>query len=177
MDPTLGHARALIRQIPDYPIAGISFQDLTPMMAHAPSFRAVISEFEPLAAACDVVVGVEARGFIFAAAIAYAFDCGFVPIRKKGKLPSDTHEESYGLEYGSDVIAIHRDAIETGSRILLVDDVLATGGTICAGIRLISRSGAIVCAVGSVLEISSLAPRRRISGEFPDIPVHSIFSF
>ncbi len=176
MDPALAQARALIRQIPDYPIPGISFQDLTPMLAHGPSFQAVISAFMPLATECDVVAGVEARGFIFAAAIAHATGLGFVPIRKKGKLPFDTHEESYGLEYGSDVIAIHQDAIEIGSRVLLIDDVLATGGTICAGIRLISRSGGTVSAVGSVLEISSLESRKRIALEFPEILVHSIFT-
>ena len=170
------HARASIRQIPDYPIPGVSFQDLTPLLAHGPSFHAVVAEFTSLTRSCDVVVGVEARGFIFAAAIAYAFGLGFVPIRKKGKLPFDTHEESYGLEYGSDVIAIHQDALEVGSRVLLIDDVLATGGTICAGIRLITRSGGMVCAVGTVLEISSLEPRKRISNEFPEVPVHSIFS-
>ena len=169
-------ARAAIRQIPDYPIPGVSFQDLTPLLAHGPSFRAVVLEFSPLAQSCDVVVGVEARGFIFAAAIAYAFGLGFVPIRKKGKLPFATHEESYGLEYGSDVIAIHQDGIEAGSRVLLIDDVLATGGTICAGIRLITRSGGTIRAVGTVLEISSLEPRKRISSEFPEVAVHSIFA-
>lgn len=176
MNQALVQARASIRQIPDYPIPGVSFQDLTPLLAHGPSFHAVVSEFTPFAQSCDVVVGIEARGFIFAAAIAYAFELGFVPIRKKGKLPFDTHEESYGLEYGSDVIAIHQDAIEAGSRVLLIDDVLATGGTICAGIRLITRSGGTVSTVGTVLEISSLEPRKRIASEFPEVPVHSIFS-
>lgn len=176
MDQALEQARVLIRQIPDYPIPGISFQDLTPLLSHGPSFQAVVEEFTPLARECDVVAGVEARGFIFAAAIAYATGLGFVPIRKKGKLPFDTHEESYGLEYGSDVIAIHQDAIEVGSRVLLIDDVLATGGTICAGIRLILRSGGTVYAVGTVLEIASLEPRKRISSEFPEVLVHSVFS-
>lgn len=176
MDSALEHAHARIRKIPDYPIPGISFQDLTPLLAHGPSFHAVTSEFAPLAKSCDVVVGVEARGFIFAAAIAYSLGLGFVPIRKKGKLPFDTHEESYGLEYGSDVVAIHQDAIDIGSRVLLIDDVLATGGTVCAGIRLILRSGGSVSAVGTVLEISSLDARKRIASEFPDVPVHSIFT-
>lgn len=176
MDPALELARASIRQIADYPIPGISFQDLTPLLAHGPSFRAVVAELAPLAQQCDVVVGIEARGFIFAAAIAYSLGLGFVPIRKKGKLPFDTHEESYGLEYGTDVVAIHQDAIEIGSRVLLVDDVLATGGTVCAGIRLVQRSGGTVSSVGTVLEISSLAPRKRISSEFPEVPVHAIFT-
>lgn len=176
MDQALEQARASIRQIPDYPIPGIYFQDLTPLLAHGPSFHAVISELAPLGQFCDVVVGIEARGFIFAAAIAYSLGFGFVPIRKKGKLPFDTHEESYGLEYGSDIVAIHQDAIEVGSRVLLIDDVLATGGTVCAGIRLIHRSGGTVSAVGTVLEISSLEARKRISDEFPEVPVHSIFS-
>lgn len=176
MEPVLAHAQDLIRQIPDYPIPGISFQDLTPLLSHGPSFQAVTSEFTSLARSCDVVVGVEARGFIFAAAIAYGMGLGFVPIRKKGKLPFDTHEESYGLEYGSDVVAIHQDAIGVGTRALLIDDVLATGGTVCAGIRLILRSGGSVTAVGTVLEISSLEGRKRIASEFPDVPVHSIFT-
>lgn len=175
MDSALERARALIRQIPDYPIPGISFQDLTPLLAHGPSFHAVVAELLPLAQSCDVVAGVEARGFIFATAVAYALGLGFVPIRKKGKLPFDTHEESYGLEYGSDIIAIHQDAIGIGSRVLLIDDVLATGGTICAGVRLIHRSGGTVSAVGTVLEISSLNPRKRVSDEFPEVPVHTIF--
>jgi adenine phosphoribosyltransferase len=176
MDQALETARALIRQIPDYPLLGISFQDLTPLLAHGPSFRAVIGALEPFAQSCDVVVGVEARGFIFGAAVAYSLGLGFVPIRKKGKLPFDTHEESYGLEYGSDVVAIHQDAISAGAKVLLVDDVLATGGTVCAGIRLIIRSGGHIQAVGTVLEIASLEPRKQISHDFPEIPVHSIFS-
>ena len=169
-------AHALIRQIQDYPIPGVRFQDLTPLLADGPSFQAVTAEFACLAQSCDVVVGIEARGFIFAAAIAYSLRLGFVPIRKKGKLPFDTHEENYGLEYGSDVIAIHQDAIGKGSHVLLIDDVLATGGTVCAGIRLILRSGGSVSAVGTVLEISSLEGRKRIAKEFPDVPLHSIFT-
>lgn len=176
MDSVLERARALIRTIPDYPIPGISFQDLTPLLADGPSFRAVTDELAPLARTCDVVVGVEARGFIFAAAIAHSLGLGFVPIRKKGKLPFDTHEESYGLEYGSDIVAIHQDAIGVGSRALLIDDVLATGGTVCAGIRLIHRSGGTATAVGTVLEISSLEGRKRIVSEYPDLHVHSVFT-
>ena len=169
-------AHALIRQIQDYPIPGVRFQDLTPLLADGPSFQAVTAEFASLAQSCDVVVGIEARGFIFAAAVAYRLRLGFVPIRKKGKLPFDTHEENYGLEYGSDVVAIHQDAIGNGSRVMLIDDVLATGGTVCAGIRLILRSGGSVRAVGTVLEISSLEGRKRIASEFPDVPLHSIFT-
>jgi adenine phosphoribosyltransferase len=175
MDHALEQARALIRQIPDYPIPGVSFQDLTPLLSHGPSFHVVVSKLLPFAQSCDIVAGVEARGFIFAAAIAHALELGFVPIRKKGKLPFDTHEESYGLEYGSDVIAIHQDAISVGAKVLLVDDVLATGGTVCAGVRLINRSGGDVHAVATVLEISSLEARKRIADEFPEVPVHSIF--
>lgn len=176
MDQALKTARALIRQIPDYPVPGIAFQDLTPLLAHGPSFDAVISALETFAQSCDVVVGVEARGFIFGAAIAYSLGLGFVPIRKKGKLPFDTHEESYGLEYGSDVVAIHQDAISKGAKVFLVDDVLATGGTVCAGIRLINRSGGHIQAVGTVLEIVSLEPRKQLSRDFPEVPIHSIFS-
>lgn len=146
------------------------------MLADGASFQVVVAEFLPFAQSCDVVVGVEARGFIFGAALAHCLGVGFVPIRKKGKLPFETHEETYGLEYGSDVVAIHQDAIGTGSKVLLVDDVLATGGTVCAGIRLIHRAGGSVTAVGTVLEIGSLAGRRRITSEFPEIPLHSIFT-
>lgn len=146
------------------------------MLADGASLQAVISEFVPLAQCCDVIVGVEARGFIFGAALAHLLGLGFVPIRKKGKLPFETHEETYGLEYGSDVVAIHQDAISAGARALLMDDVLATGGTVCASIRLIQRAGGSVAVVTTVLEIESLDGRKRIATDFPEIPVHSIFS-
>jgi adenine phosphoribosyltransferase len=176
MNEALARARSLIREIPDYPSLGIRFQDLTPLLADGPSFQAVVAELIPLAEKCQAIAGIEARGFIFAAALAHRLKVGFVPIRKIGKLPFKTYEESYGLEYGSDVLQIHQDAIERGSRVLLVDDVLATGGTAGAGIRLIERARGIVAGVSTIIEIDSLGGRARIATDFPDMAVHAIFS-
>jgi adenine phosphoribosyltransferase len=175
MNAELVRARALIREIPDYPNPGIRFQDLTPLLADGSSFHAVIGELIPLASGCSAVAGIEARGFIFAAALAHTLRVGFIPIRKKGKLPFHTHEESYGLEYGSDVLQIHQDAIAAGSSILLVDDVLATGGTACAAIRLIERAGGTAVGVGTVIELMALGGRSKLANIFPRTPVHSIF--
>ena len=126
MDQALTRARSLIREIQDYPNPGIRFLDLTPLLADGPSFHSIISTLSPLAKNCDVVAGIEARGFIFAAALAHSLNLGFVPIRKRGKLPYLTHEEIYGLEYGNDVLQLHQDAIADGSRTLLVDVGLDT---------------------------------------------------
>lgn len=175
VNESLGRARSLIREIPDFPLPGILFLDLTPLLGDGPSFQAIVSEFAPLAIHADAIAGLEARGFIFAAALAHSLNIGFVPIRKKGKLPSVTHQESYGLEYGSDVVEMHQDAIVPGARVLIIDDVLATGGTALAGIRLVERAGGIVTGVGTVLEIESLGGRARISEAYPLIPVHSIY--
>jgi adenine phosphoribosyltransferase len=173
---SLDLARRLIREIPDFPLPGIRFQDLTPLLGHGPSFQAVVSEFTPLAKQAQAIAGLEARGFIFAGALAHSLAIGFIPIRKKGKLPSLTHEESYGLEYGNAIVEIHQDAIAPGTRVLIVDDVLATGGTALAGIRLIERVGGIVTGVGTVMEIESLGGRARIHEIYPSIPIHSIFT-
>ncbi|HEX7405604.1 MAG TPA: adenine phosphoribosyltransferase [Candidatus Nanopelagicaceae bacterium] len=175
MTEALFRARNLIREIQGYPTPGIRFQDLTPLLADGPSFSAVIAELIPLAEGCQAIAGIEARGFIFAAALAHTLNIGFVPIRKKGKLPFKTHEESYGLEYGSDVLQIHQDAIEPGAKVLLIDDVLATGGTACAATKLIERAGGVVVALGTVIEIPYLAGRQKIAQEFPHLSVHSIF--
>lgn len=176
VNESLDLARSLIREIPDFPLPGILFQDLTPLLGHGPSLQAVVSEFAPLAEQSDAVAGLEARGFIFAGALAHSLGMGFIPIRKKGKLPSLTHEESYGLEYGNAIVEIHQDAVVPGSRVLIIDDVLATGGTALAGIRLVERAGGIVTGVGTVLEIESLRGRARIHEIYPSIPIHSIFT-
>lgn len=173
---SLEEARSLIRQIPDFPLPGILFQDLTPLLGHGPSLQAIVSEFASLASQSDAIAGLEARGFIFAGALAHSLALGFIPIRKKGKLPSLTHEESYGLEYGNAIVEIHRDAITPGAKVLIIDDVLATGGTALAGIRLVERVGGIVTGIGTVLEIGSLGGRARIHEIYPTIPVHSIFT-
>ncbi|MDP1721233.1 MAG: adenine phosphoribosyltransferase [Candidatus Nanopelagicaceae bacterium] len=176
MNEALERARSLIREIPDFPLPGILFLDLTPLLGNGDSFQAIVSEFVPLAKESGVIAGLEARGFIFAAALAHSQKIGFVPIRKKGKLPFLTHEESYGLEYGSSIVEIHQDAITPGAKVLIVDDVLATGGTVLAGIRLVERVGGIVTGVATVLEIGSLGGCARIHEIYPSIPVHSIFT-
>lgn len=176
MNESLNLARLLIREIPDFPLPGILFQDLTPLLGHGPSLQAVVSEFALLASQSDVIAGLEARGFIFAGALAHSRGMGFIPIRKKGKLPFLTHEESYGLEYGKAIVEIHQDAIKPGAKVLIIDDVLATGGTALAGIRLVERVGGIVTGVGTVLEIASLGGRDRIHEIYPSIPIHSIFT-
>ena len=176
MDEALIRARTLIREIQDFPTAGVRFQDLTPLLADGASFHSVVAEFVPMARGCKAVAGIEARGFIFAAALAHHLNVGFIPIRKKGKLPFDTYEESYGLEYGSDVLQIHQDAIEPGASVLLIDDVLATGGTACAAVGLIEHAGGTVIGFGTVIDITSLAGRQRFSNAFPDVAIRSIFS-
>lgn len=175
MSDALSRARSLIRVVPDYPLPGIRFQDLTPLLSDGPALSDVIRALKPSTEGCDVIAGIEARGFIFAAALAFELGIGFVPIRKKGKLPFLTHDESYGLEYGEDVVQIHQDAVEPGSQVLLVDDVLATGGTACAGIRLIRKAGGRVIGFTTVLEISGLPGRDVISASHPEVPITSLF--
>ena len=171
----LEKARNLIREIPDYPIAGIRFQDLTPLLADGAALSAITSALAPLARDSDLIVGIEARGFIFAAALAHFSNRGFVPIRKAGKLPYLTYSQSYGLEYGEDTLEIHKDAIGSGVRALIIDDVLATGGTAVAALKLIERSGGIVSGIATVLELPALGGRLRIANQDPKIPVHSLF--
>jgi len=176
MPSRLEIARSLVREIPDYPIPGVRFQDLTPLLADPAAFTSVIQELMRYVDGSDLIAGIEARGFIFAAALAHSSGRGFIPVRKKGKLPHLTFGESYGLEYGSDVLEIHQDAIPAGVRTLIIDDVLATGGTAQAAIKLIERSGGIVSSVATVLEIPTLGGRGRIQEDRVDIPVHSIFT-
>ncbi|MFG1684734.1 adenine phosphoribosyltransferase [Nonomuraea sp. NPDC049269] len=152
-----------IRDVPDYPQPGVMFKDITPLLADSAVFTAVVDE---LAGAYDVdkIVGIEARGFILAAPVAYRARAGFVPIRKKGKLPSETLEESYDLEYGSATIEVHRDAFTEGDRVLIVDDVLATGGTAEATVELVRRAGAEVVGVAVLMELAFLKGRERLAG-------------
>jgi adenine phosphoribosyltransferase len=155
-----------IRNIPDFPTPGIQFKDITPVLANPALFKTCILElagsWQP--GQVDAVVGVDARGFIFAAAVALQLQAGFVPIRKRGKLPYLTYEESYDLEYGSNSIAIHRDAFTPGSRVLLIDDLLATGGTAAAAARLASKAGANVLEIAFFIELSFLHGRTKLEG-------------
>lgn len=161
-----------MRAVPDFPTAGVLFRDLTPLFADPDGFRAVV---DGMAAqhegAFDVVAGVEARGFLLAAAIAYATGSGVVPIRKQGKLPGPTLAASYTLEYGSAVVEVAADAFARSRKVLLVDDVLATGGTLRAAADLVGRAGATVSGVSVVLELSALAGRTALTQQ-----VHSVLS-
>jgi adenine phosphoribosyltransferase len=167
-------ALSLIREIPDYPKPGIRFQDITPLLAHGEAFIAITEKFATYANSTTLVAGIEARGFIFASAVANQLRSGFVPIRKAGKLPHLTISESYGLEYGVDTLEVHIDAVPSGADVLLIDDVLATGGTITAAIELIQRLGGRVIHVLALLEIEGLPGRERLNQKYPDIPVTSL---
>ena len=167
-------ALSLIREIPDYPKPGIRFQDITPLLAHGEAFIAITEKFASFADSSTLVAGIEARGFIFASAVANQLRSGFVPIRKAGKLPHITISENYGLEYGTDTLEIHLDAIPKGSKVLLIDDVLATGGTIGAAIELMHRLGAEVVRVVALLEINGLEGRATLSAKYPHIPITSL---
>jgi len=164
-----------IRNIPDFPKPGIQFKDITPVLGDARLFASSIdlltNSFKP--GEVDFVVGIDARGFIFAGAAALRWGAGFVPIRKKGKLPFDTHEESYELEYGSNVLAIHIDAVKPGSRVVLVDDLLATGGTAGAAASLIQKIGGKLLEVSFLIELGFLNGREKLKG----FPVRSIVRF
>ena len=148
----------VIRTIPDYPKPGIMFRDITTLLADARGFRRAVDELvQPLAGAkIDKVAGIEARGFILGGAIAHQLSVGFIPIRKKGKLPFKTMSESYELEYGVDEIEIHVDAVDEGERILLVDDLIATGGTAAAATRLLERAGATIVLCAFVVDLPDL---------------------
>lgn len=150
--------KAAVRAIPDYPKPGIMFRDITTLLADARAFRRAVDELvQPLAGAkIDKVAGIEARGFILGGAIAHQLSVGFVPIRKKGKLPHDTIGETYELEYGVDEVEIHVDAVEKGDRVLLVDDLIATGGTASAAIRLLERAGAEIALCSFVIDLPDL---------------------
>ena len=167
-------ALALIREIPDYPQPGIRFQDITPLLANGEAFVAITEKFAQYADSSTLIAGIEARGFIFASAVANKLRTGFVPIRKAGKLPHLTISESYGLEYGDDTLELHIDAITPGAKVVLIDDVLATGGTIAAAIELIQRLDGQVVHVLALLEIDGLPGRERLLEKYPHIPVTSL---
>jgi len=165
-------ALLLMRVIPDFPREGILFQDITPILSDGPAFSAIIREIVYRSSSVDYVAGVEARGFIFAAAVAHELGIGFIPIRKKGKLPHDSISRSYGLEYGEAELEIHRDAIPAGSKVLLIDDILATGGTISAAIELIVELGAVVSDLAFISAIDELNGQKEIRTNYPSIKLH-----
>ena len=164
-----------IRDVPDFPKEGIIFKDITTLLKDKDAFKKSIDllakKFKK--ENIDLVVGVEARGFIFGAALAYKLNAGFVPIRKKGKLPSKTKSVTYELEYGTDVLEIHEDAINDKSRVLIIDDLLATGGTIQAAIELVKSQKAIIAGVAFLVELRFLKGKNKLK----DLPVYSVIKY
>ena len=160
------YLKSLIREVPDFPKPGILFYDITTLLKDKNGFKGIIDGLKThyKSAGVDLVIGIEARGFIFAPALAYALGAGFVPIRKPKKLPWERVSVSYDLEYGTDSLEIHKDAIEPGQRVLIVDDLLATGGTAAAAIRLIEQCGGKVSGVGVVVELTFLNGRDKLAG-------------
>jgi len=169
--------KSLIRTIPDYPRSGILFRDITTLISSPAGLRAAVDGLVLpfLDAGIDKVVGIEARGFILGGAVAHELGRGFVPIRKKGKLPWRTIGQDYSLEYGIDTIEIHADAISEGDRVLLVDDLIATGGTAEAAIELIRRSGGVLAAAAFVIDLPDLGGAKRLIAR--DVEVHTLVSF
>ncbi len=162
----MNHLKKLIREIPDFPKAGILFYDITTLLKDPDGFRGTIdglkSQFADVGV--DLILGIEARGFIFAPALAYALGAGFVPVRKPKKLPAECASVTYDLEYGSDTLEVHKDAIPDGSRVLIVDDLLATGGTAKAAAQLVEDLGGTVAGTAFVVELTFLGGRRKLNG-------------
>jgi adenine phosphoribosyltransferase len=169
---TVSEIERAIRNVPDFPKPGIQFKDITPVLADPRLFSGsidlLLDGYKP--GMVDTVVGIDARGFIFAAAAALRLEAGFVPIRKKGKLPFETHEQDYALEYGTATVAVHVDAIKPGSRVLLIDDLLATGGTASAAAALIQKLGGRILEISFLIELAFLNGRERLKGH----PVRSL---
>lgn len=158
--------RELIREVPDFPEPGIVYKDITPVLADPVAFATIVDLIVVHFGRgnVDKVVGIEARGFILAAPVAYHFGAGLVPVRKKGKLPHDTFDEEYALEYGTATLEIHKDAVGPGERVLVVDDVLATGGTARAAASLVERIGGNVCGIACLIELGFLEGRKKLDG-------------
>ena len=161
-----------VRDIPDYPQRGVVFKDITPLLADGPAFRAVVGALAESYGPVDKVAGIEARGFILAAPVACRLGAGFVPIRKKGKLPGATFAQDYELEYGTATIEVQTDAFEPADRVLVIDDVLATGGTARATADLVRRAGAQLAGLAVLLELSFLNGRAKL----PDLPVTALLT-
>jgi adenine phosphoribosyltransferase len=169
--------QSLVRTIPDYPKPGIMFRDVTTLFGNAQGFRTAITRMvEPfIAARPAAVAGIEARGFILGGAIADRLGCGFVPLRKKGKLPAKTIGQQYTLEYGVDIIEMHEDAIRPGERVLIVDDLIATGGTAEAAVKLVSRSGGEIAGATFIIDLPALGGSAKLSAH--GIRWHTLMAF
>ncbi len=168
-------AERLIRDVPDFPKPGIVFKDITPLLQDPAGWRAVVDEMcaQVGSAQASAMVGVESRGFLFAAPMAYQLNVGLALVRKPGKLPADTLTQEYALEYGTDRLEVHRDAFEPGQPVIIVDDVLATGGTAEAAAALVREAGAHVVGFAFLVELSFLGGRERLGG----VPVHSVYRY
>ena len=167
--------RSLIREVPDFPKPGILFYDITTLLKQPEPFREVIDRMAAQVGdtPVDVVVGMESRGFIFSAPLAYKLDAGFVPVRKLGKLPAETIEVEYELEYGTATLEIHSDAIEKGQRVLIVDDLLATGGTVLGTIELVRRLGGEIAGLSFMVELSALHGRDKLD----EFDIHALLTY
>lgn len=173
---TIEKLDAAIRDIPDFPKEGIVFKDITPLLLQPEVFKLAISELIKTVEGqkVDKIIGIDARGFIFGAVVAHEMGLGFIPVRKLGKLPHDTESVSYSLEYGEAEIEIHRDSISAGDNVLIVDDLLATGGTAAAAIQLVKRLGGNLVAASFLIELTFL-DGREVLGK--DVPVHSLLTY
>lgn len=167
--------KKLIREVPDFPKPGILFYDVTTLLLDKDGFGTVIDSFEEhyREQRVDVVLGIEARGFIFAPSVAYALGTGFVPVRKPKKLPWEVESMEYQLEYGTDRLEMHKDAVKPGQHVLIIDDVLATGGTAEAVVKLVEKMGGVVAGLGFVIELDFLAGRNKLGAK----PIHSLLHY
>ena len=174
-----GLLAARVRDIPDFPEPGVQFKDITPLLADHVAFAGAIDAFVAHhgRGTVDKVAGIEARGFLLAAPVAYHSGAGFVPLRTKGKLPAETHEASYDLEYGSATLEVHRDAFAPGESVLIVDDVLATGGTAAAAVRLVESAGAVVAGLSVLIELEFLGGRSLLAQAAPSLDVHALLRY
>ena len=174
---TAAYLKAHMRTVPDWPVAGVQFRDITPLLQNPRVFRVLIDAFvhRYMDMKPDVVAGLDARGFILGAVVAYELNVGFVPIRKKGKLPFTTVEETYELEYGNATVELHTDAVKPGDRVLLIDDLIATGGTMMAGKRLLERLGATVIEGAAIVDLPELGGSQRLRES--GLALHCLLSF
>ena len=163
-----------IRDVPDFPKKGVMFRDITPLLADGKKFRECVLNFKKLSKSrVDYVISIESRGFILGSALAHALGVGFVPIRKQGKLPHETFQASYDLEYGQAVMEVHIDSLKPGSRVVIVDDVLATGGTARAAVDLVKKFNAKITGIYFLIELKALGGRAKLKG----LPVNSLVTF
>ncbi|ALV09275.1 MULTISPECIES: adenine phosphoribosyltransferase [Roseateles] len=177
MQDAIAFLKQQIRTVPDWPEPGVQFRDITPLLANPRAFRVLIDQFvhRYFDSRPDVVAGLDARGFIIGSVLAYELNIGFVPIRKKGKLPFTTVQETYELEYGSATVEMHTDAVKPGDRVLLIDDLIATGGTMLAGKRLLERLGATVIEGAVIVDLPELGGSAKIREQ--GLPVFALVDF